>query len=86
MFYSDSGSVNTLTLGMIGWAAVMTLAVGIIIAAVIIRQKRSNSSPDVETPSAISNLPKDPHCATQDNIAQIHSQPKNLYKSTDQSN
>ena len=71
-------SVSPLTLGMMGWAAVMTLTVGIIIAAVIVRQKRT-SAPDVESSMPNARLTIVPG----DHLTAVH-RPQALHNNADQ--
>ncbi|XP_067937017.1 matrilin-2-like [Watersipora subatra] len=74
----ESKSVSPLTLGMMGWAAVMTLTVGIIIAAVIVRQKRT-SAPDVESSMPNARLTIIPG----DHLTAVH-RPQALHNNADQ--
>lgn len=67
-----------LTYGMMGWASAMTIAVGIIIAAVVVK-KRSTPVPtsDIETSIAASArdvtlLPAESLSQHNNTIAQIH--------------
>lgn len=69
---------NTLTWGMAGWAAVMTIVVGMIVAAFIIRKRRQgHNGSDVESSNTAgehsgSFSPVNPP-APESDVAQIHS-------------
>ena len=86
MFYylvaAVADSMNPVTLGMMGWAAVMTLTVGIIVAAIIIRHRRAAPSTDIESPAIV----KTERVQATDDVAEVHVNPKNIHKSTDQNN
>lgn len=70
--FSDVDSMSPLTLGMMGWAAVMTLSVGIIVAAVIIRRRRTSTSSDLESSIVSTTDVVAAPTATEDTIAQVH--------------
>lgn len=71
--FAEEGEANGLTYAMMAWAGVMTIAVGIIIAAVVIRHRRKSQAKDVEISSAsLSDVnPTVPSTPQEKSIAQV---------------
>lgn len=70
---AGSTSITPLTLGMVGWAAAMTLLVVIVVAVVMVRRRRASMNTDAESSIAsVSDLRAT--LPTTENIVQVHGQ------------
>lgn len=78
-FAEEIAASNGLTYGMMGWASAMTIAVAIIVAAVVVKRRGAAPPTDIETtiasPQQVSPTIPDIALSQDDSIAQIHNQP-----------